>query len=267
MKIMVSPWKSETPRALASHLGAKLIRLSKLVGNEKRPEVLINWGCSDVRGLQSLITINSPMAVRNGSNKRTCLNVLGVNKIHCLDWTLSQDIALEWMKKGHSVIAHSDVHGHSGRGLRRVPATEVTLPACELYTKYFAKDKELRILCIRNGTGCDTMFLEKKRILPERYAEFGLTEKPDWWIRTHDNGWIFSREAQVIPAATELAKAALKILGLSFGAVDILAKKNTGVEGGWECKVGEVNTAPGLTGQTLDFFKDGLTRLVKSAAF
>jgi hypothetical protein len=266
-KIIVSPWRSETPRALSSHLGAKLYKLDRLTGREKVPRVLINWGCSDLRGLFGQITINPPSSVRQAANKHACLGVLAANRIMSLDYTNSRDLALEWGRKGHSVIGHSDVHGHSGRGLARYEPTKIDeIPYCKLYTKYFPKDKEVRILVIRSGGAvAQTMYLEKKRILPERYAEFGLQGKPDWFIRTHDNGWIFAREAEEIPAAVELARNTCRIMGLTFAAVDILVKKNLAVQGGWECKVGEVNTAPGLTGQTLDFFKEHLGSMVKAS--
>lgn len=259
--LIMSPWRSTTPRQLAIHLRAKLLKLERVTGVEKTPDILINWGCSNTHNIAGKLTINSPAYVRQASNKANCLGVLSSNDVPTLEWTGDRSLAVLWAKKGHSVICHSDVHAHSGRGLTRIePSKHDFIPYSSLFTKYFAKDKELRILCVRNGTGVDTMFLEKKRILPERYAEFGLEGKPDWFIRTHDNGWIFSREAEEITEATEMAKKAIRTIGLTFGAVDILAKKKpTGI--GWDCLVGEINTAPGLEGQTLEFFKAGLSRI------
>lgn len=266
MKIIISPWRSATPRTLSKFLGARLVKLEDV--GRVHAKAIINWGCSGLHGATATQVINDPHCVQLAANKLFCLNTMKADKIPTLEYTKKREEALEWNQKS-SIIAHIDVHGHSGSGLKRLePKTALAeFPYCDLYTKYFAKDKELRVLCIRHGDTFDTMFLEKKRILPERYAEFGLAGKPDWFIRTHANGWIFSREAEVLPGTTELAKRAMHAIGLHFGAVDILAKPMGGAGGtAWDCRVGEVNTAPGLEGQTLEFFKSGLFRLLRNAA-
>lgn len=259
MKLFISPWKSSTPRALSRHLGVRLLRLNQL-GEHAKARVIVNWGCSNLHSADGAITLNQPQCVRLAANKLQCFKTMESHKIPTLEFTKDRETAIVWNEKG-SVIAHNDLHGHSGSGLVRLePKTGLQLfPHCNLYTRYFQKTRELRVLCIRRGDTYDTMFLEKKRILPERYKEFGLEGKPDHFIRTHANGWIFSREAEVLPGSTELAKRACQALGLHFGAVDILAKP---VGSAWDSRVGEVNSAPGLEGQTLEFFKEGLARLI-----
>lgn len=263
MNLFISPWKSYTPRALSSHLGTRLKRLDEAFNLHVRS--IVNWGCSDLHGCAATSVLNNPGAVRNASSKTKAFMTLTSNKVPTLVWTVSREVAMDWNKKS-SIIAHTDVHGHSGAGLTRIgpEAVHTAVPYCELYTRYFQKDTEVRILCIKDGAAYETMFLEKKRILPDRYAEFGLEGKPDWFIRTHSNGWIFSREAEPIPDALGLARSACTVLGLDFAAVDILCKKRS--DGGHDCKVGEINTAPGLEGATLEFFKTGLSRLIRNAA-
>lgn len=258
MKLFISPWRSSTPRTLSRYVGTRLRRLADVDGLSV--DAIINWGCSSLRGCSAPLILNKPSFVSLASDKLKCFQALAAGKVDTLEFTAQREVAVDWNRK-HSVIAHTDVHGHSGSGLLRVvpESTHYNVPYCNLYTKYFQKDTEVRILAIKNGAGYDTMFLEKKRILPERYAEFGLAGKPDWFIRTHNNGWIFSREATPIQSALDLAGNTMSVLGLEFGAVDILVKKT-------ECRVGEVNTAPGLEGITLDFFKTGLSRLLKKAA-
>lgn len=262
MKLFISPWRSSTPRALSRYLGTRLRRLDDV--QSLVVAQIVNWGCSSLHGCSAPRILNKPASVTLAANKLACLQVLNANKIPTLEFTGNREIALDWNQKS-SVIAHMDVRGHSGSGLTRLePKTSLgNVPYCELYTRYFQKDTEVRILCIKDGDEYSTMFLEKKRILPERYKEFGLEGKPDWFIRTHHNGWIFSREATEYPEATALAKTTVRVLGLDFGAVDILVKKTAE---GAECRVGEVNTAPGLEGQTLEFFKTGLTRLLNKKA-
>lgn len=262
MKLFISPWKSSTPRALSRYLGARLVRLED--ARSGNVEAIVNWGCSALHGAWSSKVLNKPEQVRLAANKLRCIHTLGDNNIPTLDYTTDRQIALDWNKKS-TIIAHDDLHGHSGRGLKKVEkdTENATFPFSSLYTRYFPKTRELRLLCIRDGAEYRTMLLEKKRVLPERYAEFGLDKKPDWWVRTYSNGWIFSREAEDLPAASELAIRACRAVGLDFAAVDILGKPT---DIGWDLRVGEINTAPGLEGQTLDFFKTGLNRLLLKAA-
>lgn len=261
-KLFVSPWKSATPRALSSHLGSRLVRLERLTG-ESPTDLVINWGCADLRSIKAKVILNHPGNVKFACNKGLTFSTLSSAKVPTLDYTTNRDIAIDWNNKS-SVIAHIDPHGHSGNGLRRVePNHRDEIPYCPLYTKFFPKTREMRVLIIQDGNDSfHTMFLEKKKILPERYAEFGLEGKPDWFIRTHSNGWIYAREVEELPLAIVHAKATMRCLGLHYAAVDIMAKPN-GAE--WEVRVGEINSAPGLQGLALDFFKTGLTRLAKQA--
>ena len=73
-------------------------------------------------------------------------------------------------------------------------------------------------------------------------------EEVNWKVRNHDNGFIFQIEDFDLPEDCETqAIAAVEALGLYFGAVDV-------VYNGREKKayVLEVNSAPGLSGTTLD---------------
>lgn len=261
MKLFISPWKSSTPRALSRYLGARLVRLDDVA--KARVSSIVNWGCSSLHDAKAPRILNPANCVKMAANKLFTFQALLANKVPTLEFTKDREAAIAWNKK-HTVIAHVDTNGHSGTGLTKLePDTEMgRFPYCNLYTKYFQKTRELRILCIRNGDGYDTQLLEKKRVLPDRYAEFGLDKKPDWFIRTHGNGWIFARTVEEIPAAVSLAKMASRVLGLDFGAVDLLARPT---DGGWDIRVGEVNTAPGLEGSTLEFFKTGLNRLLRAA--
>lgn len=261
MNLFISPWKSSTPRALSRYLGTKLMRLE----NVDKPSggVIVNWGCSSLRGASAARIINPPHNVRLASNKLLTLQALTHNKVPTLDFTQDRETAITWNAK-NSIVAHTDVSGHSGSGLSRFEpnSDRSKIPFGQLFTKYFPKSTEMRILCIKNGDGYDTFYLEKKRVLPERYAEFGIATKPDWFIRTHTNGWIFARAVEVVQEAVDLATLTCRMLGLDFAAVDLLAKP---LGDRLDIRVGEVNSAPGLEGATLEFFKTGLNRLVRGA--
>ena len=75
-------------------------------------------------------------------------------------------------------------------------------------------------------------------------------------IKNHGNDYIFKRNGiEPTDYMKEVAVSAIKALRLDFGAVDMAVV-------GEECFVFEVNTAPGLTGTTIDnyksFFEKGL---------
>ena len=78
----------------------------------------------------------------------------------------------------------------------------------------------------------------------------------NWEVRTHPNGWIYIRqgdEEDLNAAAIEAVAA----LGLDFGAVDICTKRRGDSR---QVYVLEVNTAPGLEGQTLAAYTDAIER-------
>jgi hypothetical protein len=66
-------------------------------------------------------------------------------------------------------------------------------------------------------------------------------DNPHPWIRSYNSGWKidYSRAANIAQNRRDLAKKALEVLGLDFGAVDI------GITEGGPVVI-EVNTAPGL---------------------
>ena len=94
-------------------------------------------------------------------------------------------------------------------------------------------------------------------IAVQRKARNPEVDKPNWKVRNHDNGFIFVRGGFTAPdAVLEEARRAIKALGLDFGAVDIIWNDKQG-----KAFVLEVNTAPGLEGQTIEDYAEGFRRL------
>ena len=179
--------------------------------------------------------INLPESVAQSSDKRRALRIFGERSISSPKSTMDMEQARDWLANGKRVVARTLVNSHSGRGIIIVePGQE--LPVAPLYTLYKKKSREFRIH-IFNGKVID--FAEKKRSR--------AVDDVNYSVRNHANGWIFARENVIIPeSAFELAIAGTAALGLDFGAADIIWNEHE-----QKPYILEVNTAPGLEGQTI----------------
>lgn len=218
--------------------------------------LIVNWGCSKVLGAGPQV-LNPASVVAQASNKLSCLRKLHEKLIPSLQFTLDHKEAEGWLKTT-SVVGHFNLHAHSAQGLELFKkGSTITRDDIKLYTKYFPKKVESRVHCIIKEDGkYQCLYLEKGRVSEGRWSEFALTESPQTFIRTWDNGWIFKRNVNTDLEACNLASKTMAALGLSYGAVDIMFKDGDYV-------VGEVNTAPGLEGQCLSFYVNHLGKLIE----
>lgn len=258
MRALISPWRSSTTTGLAKTLGLRhrfLRKIPQMVENHEHPDVILNWGCASFRGLTAKgRIINNPSAVVLASDKRATFRTLQKAQIPTPDWTLSKEEALPWLEKS-SVVCHTDARGHSAHGITLVARGSTELPDAQLYTRYFPKKSEGRVLVVRPmAVEPATMFMEKRRVKPDRFSEFEI-EKPDHFVRTHQRGWIFARDVERNEKACDLAISACRALGLDFAAVDVLIKED-------DIRIGELNTAPGLEGSSADFMALNLRKFL-----
>ena len=108
-----------------------------------------------------------------------------------------------------------------------------------LFVKYVPKKQEYRIhVC--GGEAVDIQRKARRKDVED--------DAINWKIRNHDNGFIFARNEDGItpPDVIKQAVDAVKVLGLDFGAVDVIFNDKE-----QKAYVLEVNTAPGLAGETL----------------
>jgi hypothetical protein len=88
-------------------------------------------------------------------------------------------------------------------------------------------------------------------------AWVALGREPHAWIRSWDGGWRIGYDGVSLRGrqnVRDLAHAAVRALGLDFGAVDI------GVRGDGTLLVLEVNRAPGIEGGTVEKYADAIRR-------
>lgn len=223
MKIYPYKIGSASAKALAAALGCK-------VGHKLSVNPVINWGSN--RDYPGPI-VNDPESVAVAQNKIKTFNAC--SELATVPFTVQRQTATEWLDKGSTVFARRLVGASGGAGIVVVRPGE-QLPEAPLYTRYVKKEKEFRVHVFDNRV----IAVQEKRKAKDDGKEHSL-------IRNHANGYVFCRQNVVEPAdLRKLAIDTVSRLGLVFGAVDIIwnAKKNKSL-------LLEVNSAPGLVGQTL----------------
>lgn len=234
---------SEGARALSQALGVRRIRAEGSRYRGAPNKTVVNWGSSRLPAhVASSSIINRPECVRLVSNKleffRTCEG-RGAPRIP--EFTTSSATVRDWLQAGRKVVARKVLNGHSGAGIVVLEGAGVDIPDAPLYTTYIPKKEEWRLHVMLIG-GELTIIDQQRKIRNPDFA--GV---PDWNVRSHANGFIFARE--VSPPNPDVLQQALKALdaaGLDFGAVDVIWNQQSG-----KAYVLEINTAPGLTGQTV----------------
>jgi hypothetical protein len=236
-KFRVLPYKfgSHSAKTLSEVLGGKLLKLNNSSFVPSPNDVIINWGN---RLQSSRCTINGNMtAMTLASNKLWFFQHFAGEPYVPEFWTRKEDIPDE----AFPVVCRTVLTGHSGAGivLADVRSQLVSAP---LYVRYVPKQDEFRVHVGLTPDGNTTTISvqQKKRRLDH--------DQPNWKIRNHANGFIYAREGVDPPARViDAAHAALVHVGLDFGAVDVIWNDKQG-----KAYVLEINTAPGIEGQTVD---------------
>ena len=215
---------------------------------------VINWGNGRAPvGTDLAVPIsNSFAAVATASNKLSTFNALkDKDGIRIPEFTTNRDTVAGWMANGHQVVARTVLSGHSGAGII-LANSMADLPPAPLYVQYIKKQKEFRVH-VAFGEVIDVQEKRKRSDLPDGF-------EANFQVRNHHTGWVYCRENITEPDGLRaMAIRTTEALGLNFGAVDIIfnAKRN-------ECVCLEVNTAPGLEGQTVEKYAQAfVTELTK----
>lgn len=224
----------------------KVIRTKSVLPNGKykprREDMVINWGNSTsptTWKFNPALDVNKPDSVRKAVNKLTTFQELQ-GKVNIPEWTTDKNEAANWITNNNAtVVCRRTLAGNSGRGI--VVSTSVdTLVDAPLYTKYQKKRHEFRVHVVF-GKVIDISIKRKRR-----------NTNVDTKIRSWDNGWVFCHDN--VPVTQDLkaiATNAVTALGLDFGAVDVIWNERNN-----EYFVLEVNTAPGIEGQTVTKYKE-----------
>ncbi len=250
-KFRVLPYKqgSASAKALASALGGKVLKLENSKFIPRAGDVIINWGCTEHQTLfdYELPTfLNYYSDLKKVTNKKFFFEMM-------IDQGLSEDIPKFWTNKAEipdeafPIVCRTVLAGHSGAGIVLASDSD-GLVDCSLYVQYVKKEEEYRVHVGRKPEGCVVIAVQKK-------AKRQDAEEVNWQIRNHQNGFIYKRN-DISPPEKVISSAisALEASGLDFGAVDVIWNKKKG-----KAYVLEINTAPGLEGQTVQDYADFFT--------
>lgn len=243
---------SEGAKNLAAALGIKRIKHKGSKFRGSADKAVINWGATDTPEQVNLCTVlNKPEAVQRVSNKlKFFQDMKGLDEPWLLDWTTDKKEAALWIEAGNTAVCRTILNGHSGKGIV-LASTKEELVDAKLYTMYVPKKDEYRVHVFADEI-IDIQQKARKNDVPD--------EKINWQIRNNDNGFIYKREGVECPGVVK--EAALTVMGLidlDFGAVDIIFnhKKN-------RAYVLEVNSAPGLEGQTIENYTQAIIKWMEN---
>lgn len=248
-RIFIYPYNQHSASAKA--LGFRRIKRENSRYRPRDTDVIINWGSTSVPDSfqHAGEVFNEPALVAQARNKALCFEALSAESaVSIVPFTTDRQEAKRWLEAGERVFARTTLTGHSGAGIIDLYERDVEPPEAPLYTKYIKKRYEFRVHV------CDWFTFRPDGILAtQKVARPGL-EPANWRIRNHSNGFIFQEPnvpGAVMDAVTTEAYAAIEELKLHFGAVDVIWNDHQK-----RAYVLEVNTAPGLTGRTVDFYRN-----------
>lgn len=236
-------------KALAEALDIPRIKHENSRFRPSPNKLVINWGSSTLpEHILGCNVLNSPYNVATVANKmdffcRMVATQDTEDAVRHVPFTFNREEAQRWVDQERAVVVRHKVDGSGGEGIQIVSSG--TVPRAPLYTLYVKKLHEYRVHVV-NGRVVD---IQRKGL---RRNERGEAIRPaDMRIRTHTNGFIFIREGTEATPEDVLDQAlrAVRASRLVFGAVDIAFNNHEK-----KAYVLEVNSAPGLEGQTVQSY-------------
>lgn len=242
---------SNGARRLREALPARKFRLVQGINGlvAKLPSVgqtIINWGGVGWDNEYHRV-LNKPAALAVASNKLAAFHALSP---HCRMpvWTTHWDVASEWLSHGHIVVARQLLTSHSGRGI--VICEDYPLVNAPLYTSYVKKAAEYRVHIV-NG-----VIIDVQRKIRDNTVDAGQI---NWKVRTHETGFFYVRGNVELPGDARVQSlSAFAASGLDFGAVDVIWNEQQQL-----AYVLEINTAPGIEGQTVGNYAESFRQLIE----
>lgn len=264
---------SDGARALQAALGATMLRSIGSVYSGRRESCVINWGntSDEANRLYGVCVaanrkfFNTPGSVECAVDKLRFFRLMqALAPQYMIPWADNYDDALRLVNEGGRVFARTVLTGHSGKGIELMVSgrdaelevirqirnsdllpvfiKDVTIPSAELTrAKLFTQGITGKRIEYRVHVFNGRVILTQAKLRKEGYQ---TNPKYNSIVRNVDSGWIYgvNNVPEVgIAKAGLAAVATVGILGLDFGAVDVVYQEGTD-----KAFVLEVNTAPGL---------------------
>lgn len=230
---------SRAARSLAEALGGRVLKIDGTSRfTPRRGDVIINYGNTDARQYQRchLNGVNLTHATNKLNFFRT-MSDRGLTELIPQFWTRREDIPQD----AYPIVCRTVLAGHSGDGIVIADTVDGLVDA-PLYVKYIKKQEEYRVhVGMRRGQSIIIAVQRKarRRETPD--------EQVNWQVRNLAGGFVFARDGIVVPdPVTEAAHRCMREAGIDFGAVDVIWNQREG-----RAYILEINTAPGLEGQTI----------------
>lgn len=208
---------------------------------QPRPDdVIINWGASDIPEYRQGRVLNLSSTLLPVTNKLHFFRAVARNELVPEWWERMEDIPDD----AFPVVCRTVLTGHSGAGIV-IANNRQELVRAPLYTKYIKKSEEYRIHIGRLRDGAvGAISLQKK-------VRRNDVENPNWQVRNHHNGFVYARDGVDPPVSvTAAAFDVFSCFDIDFGAVDVIYNRHYD-----RAYVLEINTAPGLEGQTVEHYR------------
>lgn len=209
-------------------------------------DLIINWGRAKRRFTGEYF--NQPEHVNTACDKLATAMALEAAGVVQPAYTTDPVLAEEWRAGGITVVERHALRGTKGAGIRIVsPHDDTSITPAPLYTRYVNKQDEFRVH-VWQGEVIDVQQKRRRKSVPD--AEV------NWQIRNHHNGFVYTRNnVNPHPSICAAARAACSALLLDFGAVDIGWNNETQT-----CVVYEINTAPGLSGKSVEIYANAIIK-------
>lgn len=248
--LWVAPKMFPSARKLATALKPEtqrkvlIVRSDSLRFKPRDTDTNLNWGNSKRYTFKGT-NINSPLAVGIAVNKLDTFRTLQ-DKCNIPEWTTDPLIARMW----NDVVIRDKLTGFGGEGIRlwnkEDAGAEGLFPEAPLYVQYKKKKREFRVHVFKG----EVIDITQKKKRKDFDGEVNTK------IRNYGNGWVYCREDIEEPEDLRVqARLAIESLGLHFGAVDIIWNEKEN-----KSYVLEINTAPGMEGQTIEAYKNAILK-------
>lgn len=244
---------SQGAKRLARELGIKRINHRNSRFRGVLSPYVINWGATAITlpWVNRVRLLNTPAAVQRVSDKGLFFLDMEGNGWLPL-FTTDIVYAARMIEDGKTLVERHVLNSHGGIGIRIVDCTD-NLSEAPLYVEYIKKKSEFRVHLFQGNARIGIIDVQKKIKRPGQ-------EPLDWRVRSHCNGFIYVRNNIQIPACVlTVATQAMAMTALHFGGVDVIYNEHQD-----RAYVLEINTAPGLEGQTVSSYANAFRELVRN---